>query len=668
MAVSGSMTTSSWSNSDGTTRNYTLSWSAKQDVATNTSTITWTLKSSGSYTGRVAERTLTAVINGTTVFSKTDRVMREPNTTVATGTLKIEHASDGSKSFSASVSAAVYTSSINCTKTTTFALDKIARQSAFGTITGSTLGSPITIKITRQVASFTHQFWYRLGGSEWYNLGGGFTDTITFTPDINLCSRLPNATSGTLELCIRTLNGSTQVGSDVYKNITANVPASIVPTVAVAVTDVLGHVAKYGSYIQGQSKIKAAVTAAGAYGSTIKSYSTTIDGKTYTSANVETGVLTGTGELTLKTTVTDSRGRTASASKKLTVTPYALPRITDMKVTRCDADGSGNSSGKYLAVKLSAEITSLSNKNSASYTIQYKKTDATVYTSKTLTDQAGKYSLKDVVVVFEADQASGYEVIFTATDAFSAATKGGTGSSITTFMSWLKKGMGLAIGKIATYENAVEIAFKTKFTGGFMPNKLATSIDLNTLMVPNIYHLSADRTYVNAPVSGVNATLEVHGDESTVMQRFSVFSKTKPKTYERTYDGTWGAWVKTPCLDDIYPVGAVYIAYNNATSPASLFGGTWTQLKGVFPYFNEGTATGGNTIHDHWQTVGLDYGAGTLYAANGATHTNSRVVTGRFCSYNYDGYNQNASTRQDLTYAGSSMPPYVTLYAWRRTA
>lgn len=52
MALSGSVTTGEYSQ-----RSVTLSWTATQDIANNKSTIKWTLKGSGSYSGwvRVSE-------------------------------------------------------------------------------------------------------------------------------------------------------------------------------------------------------------------------------------------------------------------------------------------------------------------------------------------------------------------------------------------------------------------------------------------------------------------------------------------------------------------------------------------------------------------------------------------------------------------------------------
>ena len=47
-----------------------------------------------------------------------------------------------------------------------------------------------------------------------------------------------------------------------------------------------------------------------------------------------------------------------------------------------------------------------------------------------------------------------------------------------------------------------------------------------------------------------------------------------------------------------FPVGFVYSSMNS-TSPASTFGGSWTEIKGRFPYFNAGTNTGGSSTHSH---------------------------------------------------------------------
>lgn len=126
MALSGSAVTSAWKADDGTTRTYTVSWTATQSIANNTSTISWTLKATGSYPYNVAERTLNVSIAGSSVYSKTDRVMRSPST-ITSGTKTITHNANGTASFTIAINAAVYVSSVNCTASKSFTLDTIPR-------------------------------------------------------------------------------------------------------------------------------------------------------------------------------------------------------------------------------------------------------------------------------------------------------------------------------------------------------------------------------------------------------------------------------------------------------------------------------------------------------------------------------------------------------------
>lgn len=120
-------------------------------------------------------------------------------------------------------------------------------------------------------------------------------------------------------------------------------------------------------------------------------------------------------------------------------------------------------------------------------------------------------------------------------------------------------------------------------------------------------------------------------------------------------------------LLDAYPVGSVYISYVS-TSPASLFGGTWTAITGVFPYFNAGTATGGSNTH-------------TLTVAQIPAHTHDILYyqtsggskVGSIGSESMKASSTFPSITGSTESAGSggshnNMPAYQTFYAWRRTA
>lgn len=127
----------------------------------------------------------------------------------------------------------------------------------------------------------------------------------------------------------------------------------------------------------------------------------------------------------------------------------------------------------------------------------------------------------------------------------------------------------------------------------------------------------------------------------------------------------------------LYPVGCVYISYE-PTSPASLFGGTWTAIKGRFPYFNAGTATGGSNTHTNTLGEMVIHAHGYKVALNGTQHSYEASVLDAEC-YTWGTYWQDQPTDGKpydadlIEEAGggasySIMPAYQTLYAWRRTA
>lgn len=107
-----------------------LSWSIKsQSIANNTSTISWTLQSDGGGSGNWwYAAPITVVINGKTVLSVTSRFkLYGSGGYKKTGTITISHNEDGTKSVAMSVKAAIYSTSVNCTGSKTFTLDKINR-------------------------------------------------------------------------------------------------------------------------------------------------------------------------------------------------------------------------------------------------------------------------------------------------------------------------------------------------------------------------------------------------------------------------------------------------------------------------------------------------------------------------------------------------------------
>ena len=125
MATSGSFYTSKYNN----TVRLKLSWRSEQNIAENTSTIYWTLESDGGSSSQWwYSAPITVVIGGKTALSITSRFkLYGDGRFKKTGNLPIEHSEDGTKSVAMSVKAAIYSTSVNCTGSQTFTLDKIDR-------------------------------------------------------------------------------------------------------------------------------------------------------------------------------------------------------------------------------------------------------------------------------------------------------------------------------------------------------------------------------------------------------------------------------------------------------------------------------------------------------------------------------------------------------------
>lgn len=539
MATNGSVKTNAY---DG--RYYELTWSAEQSIVNNQSTISWVLKAMGGNASWYAERTLYTEVNGSVVVNKTDRVQRYAGT-IASGTKIVTHDNNGKANLSIKIRVAVYVSDVNCTVESTVPIDDIPRASEFGQITGNTIGSDVKVEINRKVSTYTHQFWYKLGNSNWYDLGTGIGDSITFKPDMALCSQLPNSTSGTLELCIRTYSGSDRIGNDVYKNITVYVPDSVKPSCTVTATDVTGYADSYGRYIKGLSKLKVLVTPETSYGSAIASFNTSVGGESYNTAEITTGILQTSGTLEIKSTVKDKRGRSGSTTASVDIYDYSPPEITKLSVGRCDSDGTKNDNGEYVKVTFSGNISSVGGQNTSTYTLSYKKTKESSYTDVELPDYDNEYSVAEATYIFAADSGFSFNVRLTITDAFqSSVRETKVSTAVVKFHIPIGKN-GFAIGKILEYDGMFEVGFQTRLVGGVYYDVLPSGTDLDDMLIPNIYYLSSSNTYGNAPEVNRGMVFEILGNGKALMHRVTINSKTNPVVYERFYySNSWGNWMR----------------------------------------------------------------------------------------------------------------------------
>ena len=321
MASSGSITTNSYQN-----RSLTLSWSlASQSAEGNYSVINWALKGSGSASSWYMSGNFKAVINGTTVYSSSTRIKLKNGTSVASGSLRINHNSNGSKSFSLSCQAGIYNVAVNCTASGTYTLNTIPRASTV-TAGNVTLGNETSITVSRASSSFTHTLSYTFGSENGTIITKAADTKVTWIPPVSLAGQIPNAASGICTITCTTYNGSSAIGSKAC-SITLFVPDDVKPTLeSITAERIDGDVpSSWGIYVKTKSKALLSINgAAGAYGSSISSYSIEGGGYSGTDETLTTGFLNNSGVITFTARVTDSRGRTSDPkSIEITVEDYA---------------------------------------------------------------------------------------------------------------------------------------------------------------------------------------------------------------------------------------------------------------------------------------------------------------------------------------------------------
>ena len=527
-----------------------------QSTANNNTVISWTLQLISGSAGKIissAQKSWSVKVNDVP-YSGTNSVAIENNTTktLASGQTTIAHNNDGTKSFSYSFSqefgitfagASVGTKSGSGTGT----LNTIPRATTPTlSTTNAYMGTVITINTPRASSSFTHDLAYSFAGGAFVSIATGVATSQTWTIPISLANSIPNTTNGTVTLRCITKNGSTVVGEKTAL-LTATVPATVIPTISSTTHTeaATGLPEGIGAYVQSKSKVKVDIVASGAYGSTIKTYSSTFEGKTYTGASFTTDPINGSGTIRIRINVTDSRGRTASVARDITVLAYTPPQITTFQVARYNAAGEPDPNGDKIWITRAYTVTPLNNKNTANAVIEYRQSGTTtwlsLYTGGTLL--SGNSVLKPTRT-FSTDYQ--WEFKASVADAFTAATPATYETFIPSgavILDIRADGKGIAFFTTSTKEG-VEIA-------GELPGSainLTTNANLNSLTSPGFYVIPTaeiSATITNKPYTDTDtASIRVERTgEGSVKQILQKSTKDDGTIYERGYDSSgWGSW------------------------------------------------------------------------------------------------------------------------------
>lgn len=444
-----------------------------QSVSNNTSNVTVSVRVYRTNTGYTTYGTGTVycTINGTQYtegITSSDKITSS-GIVLFSKTLNITHNADGTKTLSTSTRI-THDQFSSSAQPYSQALTTIPRATT-PTVSASSvnMGSSITINMPRASSSFDHTLTYKFGSATG-TIGSDLGTSQAWTVPLSLASQVPNGTSGTCTITCKTYNGSTLIGTKTV-SFTAKVPSSVVPSISsITVAEAeSGLSAKFGAYVQNKSKLKVTISAAGSYSSTIKSYKTTIAGKSYTTSSFTSGVLTSSGTVTISCTVTDSRGRTATKSSTVTVLAYTAPKISIFSAVRANGLGAADDEGTMALARIKFAVSSMNSKNDKSYIVEYKEKSSDTWT-QAATGSVYSYDNNMLLNINLSTEAS-YDLRLTVTDYFGSAIAIGEIATAFTLIDYNASGKGLAFGKVSEIENQMEIdmdmdIYKNIFMGG----------------------------------------------------------------------------------------------------------------------------------------------------------------------------------------------------------
>lgn len=324
-------------------------------------------------------------INGTKVYDggTFSNYTSDGNFKLASGTIDIPHSDDGTKTFNINFTGWFY-SSTNVSGSANFTLETIPRVSSITSVTGSALDSAVTVAISRASTSFVHKVEFDFAGSGWITASSNAGTSCSFTPTASAFAKyIPSASSGTLTVRVTTYNGSTQIGSAVTETTILSLPTSYLPSVELQYT--LSNPTAISSWdipVKGfSSLIFEMISPTASIGSEISSYSITGAGYSSAKDTLTTGTLNIKGAYRFTAKITDKRGRSATDYVDVYIEDYATPSIS-MIAQRCNADGTPNTSGKYLLVTCVYSYTQIG-KNSVSRKVTCNGVSNTSFASGT---------------------------------------------------------------------------------------------------------------------------------------------------------------------------------------------------------------------------------------------------------------------------------------------
>lgn len=457
-------------------------------------------------------------------------------------------------------------------------LSNIPRASDVSAATG-TIGSAMTINISRKNSAFTHTIKYSFG-SKSGTIATGVGTSCSWTPPADLATMIPNATSGIGGIIVDTYSGSTKIGSK-SAQLTLNVPTSMTPSLgSITLTDsntaVKNLLNTANTFAEIVSDIKVAFNSAtGVQGSTITDYHAEIVNKNQSTNanNGNLGLMNWNGSAQVKAWVVDSRGRSSNAvTTNITVLEYFLPTLTFTAIR-----GDTNQSSDKIVVSRTAKIAPLrignTQKNSFKLSFKTAPFGSTTYTADTgagVNDKVTNTLTNSKATLSGTfDIGKSYEVYGVLEDAL---TSSGTVKAPPVSPEKMVMGMAetaVSFGKYPENKNAVDSDWVFKYknkdiqhhqlTGnnGRSPYNASGTVDLNTKTVNSFFSCNEP---TNGPTVGTGLNqfyVSVYSESDNYLSQQAI-QKNSGRMFTRTrHSGTWTNWIEYAPLNSVAEFTAV---------------------------------------------------------------------------------------------------------------
>ena len=288
---------------------------------------------------------------------------------------------------------------------------------------------------------------YLFGSHDYYNFNYTLTVDLTITDPSN--SSFKTLVSHTVK-----------TGSASYRN--ENDLSAY--TISLSITDLSGYYSQFGCILRNtNSVIRVAAAVTLRYGAKAQVYLR----KFGESTNTQIASLASSNTLTYDQYVPQTgstaytqcfimagNGTLENVSFSSDIEDYAAPSFTNLAVHRCDADGTANDNGDHVRIEWGVIIAPIDDQNDKILVIDHPE-------GKTSYNPLSSY-IDNGEIIVEASPDYSYTILFTLSDSIcngsDAVVRTIVLSTAGVIMDWLYGGSGVAFGKVAEKQNALEIS------------------------------------------------------------------------------------------------------------------------------------------------------------------------------------------------------------------